>query len=370
MNMRTNEGPASHRPTPNRPRHDENRSDGPGKLVDRADEQAGERGRRDLSEESERMRSLLEDQTASSESTDDLAAMNDAEGGDSSELTMMPSHLADQLAANSEALRRKIAAEAEGLAEISDGTAELSDGTAEVSDGTKAQLAQAFSKNQAESTATQKATTGGAAESASKPSSGGLSQQGAAPSSDLAGRPQMGSSADAEFQARSDLAASLTSSDSASGESQGSALDASSTPNVIPTSPGDAILQGMRPVGESQPAASAPHLDVFREVADRILVSDAALSGEQEVRVTIKDSILPGTELRVGQEGGQLVVRLITESDQSFRLLTQHQDTLQTYLRDRLDNSGITVDLSMESDTQGRSRNRQEFFGTGEDETE
>ena len=143
-----------------------------------------------------------------------------------------------------------------------------------------------------------------------------------------------------------------------------------SAPPAVSAVTGDAILQGLQSGDAVAPPADTGRLEVFREVADRILVSDAAFSGEQEIRVSIKESILPGTEVRVAQEDGRLVVRLVTESDQSFRTLTQQQDALQNYLRDRLDNRPISVELSMENDTQGRSRNRQELFTASEEDDE
>ena len=133
-------------------------------------------------------------------------------------------------------------------------------------------------------------------------------------------------------------------------------------PPSAPTPIGDAILQNMQPTAHWENTPVEIRLDFLAaEVAERILVSDPAASGPAEVRIAVKESILPGVEVRIIQDQGRMQVQLITSSDSSYQFLNQHHAALQEHLDQRLGDRGISVELQMSSDSQGRSRNRYEY---------
>ncbi len=123
---------------------------------------------------------------------------------------------------------------------------------------------------------------------------------------------------------------------------------------------GDAVLRAFQASGAQGPAqaqAAAPSSsaaavqEVAREVAERILVSEAAPGGRQEVRIFIKESVLPGTEVRLTRHEGTLTVELLTTAPESGRVLTEHRDSLVNQLRERL---GQDVQVEVRSRETGR----------------
>jgi type III secretion system needle length determinant len=135
---------------------------------------------------------------------------------------------------------------------------------------------------------------------------------------------------------------------------------------------GDLILQGMTQKTGAQGAAAADAAafgamqmeNIVQQVADRILVSPPGAGG-QEVRITIKDSILPGTEVRITQNGGQLQISLVTNDARSHELLAQHQAALQERLTEKLGKHEVAVKVEMDSggqpDRDGQSRNQRDI---------
>ncbi|MFH0787910.1 MAG: type III secretion HpaP family protein [Pseudomonadota bacterium] len=105
--------------------------------------------------------------------------------------------------------------------------------------------------------------------------------------------------------------------------------------------------------------------ETARAVAERILVAEPSLVGKQEVRITLKDSVLPQTEIRISKEGDKLTIDIVTTSDHSYRIISQEKNGLQQVLAERLD-PRITVEVAV-SDTgreqnQGRSRQQRNVF--------
>lgn len=126
---------------------------------------------------------------------------------------------------------------------------------------------------------------------------------------------------------------------------------------------GDAILQSMQSRTASGPAggteASFSVSEAAQEIVDKMLVSDASLSGKAEVRLTLKESVMPGTEVRISAESGAVKVELLTTSNQSFALLASEKGNLEQMLKDRL-GEGVSVEVTFNEsgreDGQGRSR--------------
>jgi type III secretion system needle length determinant len=99
---------------------------------------------------------------------------------------------------------------------------------------------------------------------------------------------------------------------------------------------GDALLRALggsfSPVdaaGAETVADGAPQPQVLaKELAERILVSAAPSDGRSEVRISLKDSVLPDTEITIRWEGDSLIVRLSSGDPSSLRALRATQDDL------------------------------------------
>lgn len=138
-------------------------------------------------------------------------------------------------------------------------------------------------------------------------------------------------------------------------------------------SPADAIIQAFQ--GQSRPdspamgegAASSPNISkVAREIADRILVSDVSRGGGEEVRISLKDSVMPGTEIRILKEGESIRVEILTTSNDSHRLLSEHRGSLQDALKERVGDS-VSVEVKFNEsggreERDGRSRQQRDLY--------
>ena len=146
-----------------------------------------------------------------------------------------------------------------------------------------------------------------------------------------------------------------------------------------PPSPGDAILQSL---GKSEVAAThaaaqtegvnSPHNleGIVQQVADRMLVSEGA-AGSREVRISLKDSVLPGTEIRISQQGGKLQIQFVTDSAKSQELLAQNQGALQDRLNEKLSRNDVAVSIAKEAEghgdqQDGRSRQQRDIIDEAE----
>ncbi|HCJ11748.1 MAG: hypothetical protein A2Y14_03320 [Verrucomicrobia bacterium GWF2_51_19] len=149
------------------------------------------------------------------------------------------------------------------------------------------------------------------------------------------------------------------------------------------TPDGSAILSNLTAVHEKA-AVNAPNsveaprntTELFQQVANRILISDAQLSSKDAVHITLNDNILPGTEVLISKnKSGALEIQFSTTVDASNQFLKANQDNLQNHLAQRLklDNDSIHVTVQSGSgagDTggDGRSRNRQEYEAPQEEQ--
>ena len=98
--------------------------------------------------------------------------------------------------------------------------------------------------------------------------------------------------------------------------------------------------------------------DALEALVDRILVSSAEL-GRTEVRLTLSDRILAGTEIILSRGvDGQLIVALHCTSESSFQTLVASQTDLRSRLEDFENRSvQVSVDIDREdSDADRRSR--------------
>ena len=132
-------------------------------------------------------------------------------------------------------------------------------------------------------------------------------------------------------------------------------------------------LFSMRP-GVSSPAvtqagACYPPLspDALETLVDRILVSSAEL-GRAEVRLTLSDRVLEGTEIHLRRApDGQLIVSLHCTSETSFQTLVASQMDLRERLEDFENRS---VQLSVDIDREGGEADRRSRGYIAPDEQE
>ncbi|WP_067520320.1 type III secretion HpaP family protein [Endozoicomonas ascidiicola] len=100
----------------------------------------------------------------------------------------------------------------------------------------------------------------------------------------------------------------------------------------------------------------------LNKLADQIKVSAKDAINGAEVRITMKDSVLPGTEIRIQRNAGELTVTMNTSSAEAGNFLAQHEAGLQKLLADRFSNDRVQVNVNLagsnNQDADGRSRNQ------------
>ena len=128
---------------------------------------------------------------------------------------------------------------------------------------------------------------------------------------------------------------------------------------------GDAVLAGLSRESVAPSRADvAPDrgrlTSLVSQVVERVLVSEKTAAGEGKVRLTLKDAVLPGTEVVVAREGASLAVRFLTRSDESSAWLHSNQRLICDELSQNL-NCQVSVDISGEQQD-GRSRGQRDLF--------
>lgn len=154
-------------------------------------------------------------------------------------------------------------------------------------------------------------------------------------------------------------------------EEAGESLQSAMSFDTLYKTPHQALLvpgavQTVNRASSRQPSSPTRGVsETARAVAERILVAEPSLVGKQEVRITLKESVLPRTEIRISKEGDKLTIDIVTTSDHSYRIISQEKNGLQQVLAERLD-PRIKVEVAV-SDTgreqnQGRSRQQRNVF--------
>jgi len=141
--------------------------------------------------------------------------------------------------------------------------------------------------------------------------------------------------------------------DSSNSETSAVATEADRFENPSPVlTPGDLLLQSFsKPPVEAvdPPAKLGPPIafDAIRElgerIAERILISQTEAAGGKEMMIQLKDTVLPGTEVRMVHDGERLQVTLLTDNASSFHLLASQQADLQARLGEK-----VVVNLSFD----------------------
>ena len=117
--------------------------------------------------------------------------------------------------------------------------------------------------------------------------------------------------------------------------------------------------------GATAPAMTAERVEqvstLMSQMADRVLVTDPLHGQTAEVRIKLADNLIPGTEVRVWREQGQLHVSFDTTSAYWARVLNEASPLLSQRLQERLPNidpAQVTVFHQGGQPEDGRSRNR------------
>ncbi|WP_142848233.1 type III secretion HpaP family protein [Telmatospirillum sp. J64-1] len=158
--------------------------------------------------------------------------------------------------------------------------------------------------------------------------------------------------------------------DSGTGQQDGGGEQPQSLPNPFDLlRPG--TMPSTAPAAAPSPLASADLTALADTVAERILVSDENADGSQEVRIQLKENVLPGTEIRLRHEGGRLVVELVCANADSLRFLDSQRDGLSSLLNSRLkDEVQVRVTPAGPGEGSGQpqdGRSREEYLAEDED---
>ena len=136
------------------------------------------------------------------------------------------------------------------------------------------------------------------------------------------------------------------------------------TPSDLALSKGaEAQIRADMNIRETQQAASVKEVNaILQKMADQIHVSAKDAVNGAEIRLTLKDNVLPGTEIRIHRHDGVLSVTMNTTSAESGNFLAQHEASLQKTLAEKFANEKVQVNINMSGgdnqDTDGRSRNQ------------
>lgn len=136
---------------------------------------------------------------------------------------------------------------------------------------------------------------------------------------------------------------------------------------------GDQILQGMlnQRIANDQTVSKSPdtldnHIaDLANRVAERILVSDRAVSTDSAVHIQLRDTVLAGSEISIHRDQGQLVVLFNVPDSAIGQQIRTHVGDLQRQLSDKIQQPvNIQVNVgsnATDSGGDGRSRNQRDL---------
>ncbi len=126
-------------------------------------------------------------------------------------------------------------------------------------------------------------------------------------------------------------------------------------------------IEGVKQIKTQNIKSTIP--DKIHEVATQILVNNPEFSQREEVRIYLKDSFLPETEIRIQKKSEGIAVEFITKSVDSYRILSPHTNSLKTLLENKLETQ-VSMHLHFDDGEQhreGRSKQRrfvwEEFNG-------
>ena len=113
-----------------------------------------------------------------------------------------------------------------------------------------------------------------------------------------------------------------------------------------------------------QPPASSA-VAIAEQVADRILVAAPEPGTSGEVRISLGESVLDGSDVRIFREGGELRIVFLPSTEAAGQLLTDNGRVFQQALGERLQDERVRVEVELpgqgaagQQDSEGRSRQR------------
>jgi len=135
---------------------------------------------------------------------------------------------------------------------------------------------------------------------------------------------------------------------------------------------GDSMLQSMQRMSTEQvqekqvsDSKETELSSLCQKLADRILVEKEAVEARGEVRIRLKDEVLPSTEIRILRAKGRLLVELYVGADVSRQFFQDNGANLQRYLKKHIDSDVDVMLVASEKEkeeNEGRSRNRRDIL--------
>ena len=111
------------------------------------------------------------------------------------------------------------------------------------------------------------------------------------------------------------------------------------------------------------PASRA--VEIADQVADRILVAAPEPGTSGEVRISLRESVLDGSDVRIFREAGELRIVFLPRTEAAGQLLTDNGTVFQQALGERLQDEKVRVEVELpgrvgtdQQDNEGRSRQR------------
>ena len=101
---------------------------------------------------------------------------------------------------------------------------------------------------------------------------------------------------------------------------------------------------------------------LLEKLADKIhttaITSKSSLAGS-EVRISLKNDILPNTEIQIQRTKSELIISFNTNAEQSKALLVNNENSLQKILSEKFSGDKVQVNINLSQEqNQGRSRNQ------------
>ena len=132
------------------------------------------------------------------------------------------------------------------------------------------------------------------------------------------------------------------------------------------------VESGQTHVAERVQAPASHVAELAEQVADRILVSVPESDAPGEVRISLKQSILDGSEVRMFHEGGELKVVFVAETESARHLLINIKEQFQHTLGQRLQDQRVHVEVEVPerggaSGDDSRRRSRQQYVPQDDD---
>jgi type III secretion system needle length determinant len=128
----------------------------------------------------------------------------------------------------------------------------------------------------------------------------------------------------------------------------------------------NSMLKGMGTKAEQAASTAQTNAaEQINEIADQILVSKPKPGEAQEVRITLKDSVLADTEVRMVKTDEGLQVDFVTKNINSNHFLQDNQKSLQDRLGDSVT---VNVQYNEQGNNDGRSRQQRDMYDEMEGE--